>query len=54
MIVIFALLLGAGLGWYRASKLGGNRADKVQYAFGFGIAFTLIGLVVTLVLSRYL
>ncbi len=54
MIVIFALILGAAYGWMRATKLEGNRADRLQYAAGFGLAFAVIGLVVTVVLSRYL
>ncbi|WP_312531778.1 hypothetical protein [Paracoccus sp. (in: a-proteobacteria)] len=54
MIVIFALIVGAAYGWMRAGKLEGNRADRLQYAAGYGLAFTVIGLILTVVLSRLL
>ena len=54
MIVIFAFILGAAFGWFRAGKLNGNRADRLQYAVGFALAFSVVGLLVTVVLSRYL
>ncbi len=49
MFVIPAFIFGAALGWYRAGKLGGNRLDKLQYAFAHGIAFFLVALVLTLI-----
>ncbi|MFD2842234.1 hypothetical protein [Paracoccus cavernae] len=52
MIVIAFLLIGAAYGWFRAGKLGGTRADRVQYAAGFGLAFTVIGLILALVITR--
>ncbi|AGT08987.1 hypothetical protein [Paracoccus aminophilus] len=54
MIVILSSLIGAALGWLRATKLDGNRADHVQYAFGFGLAFSIIGLILTVIVSRYI
>lgn len=54
MIILAAFLLGAIAGWFRAGKLGGKRADRIQYAIGFGMAFMIIGLIITVVLSRYL
>lgn len=38
MILIFAFILGAGLGALRARRRGGNRADVVQYALAHGVA----------------
>lgn len=52
MIVIAFLLIGAAYGWFRAGKLGGKLADRMQYAAGFGLAFTVVGLIVALVISR--
>lgn len=52
MIVIAAFFLGAAIGWMRAAKAGGNRADKLQYAAAHGLALTVLALFVTLFLSR--
>lgn len=52
MIVIFAFVLGAYLGYRTAKRRGGNRLDMAQYAAGYAIAFTLVGLFVTFLLER--
>jgi len=52
MIYTIAGLLGVILGAWRAKKAGGNRLDMAQYAAGFGIAFVLIGFIITLVIHR--
>ena len=52
MFVIGGALLGAGLGAYRARKLGGSRADMLQYAAGYGMGCTMLGLIATLVIHR--
>ncbi|MCG6904695.1 MAG: hypothetical protein LJE68_18640 [Rhodobacter sp.] len=52
MIVLASALIGAIWGGYRAKRNGGNRLDMAQYAAGFAIAFALLGLVVTIVISR--
>lgn len=52
MIVILAFLLGAVYGWFRAVKLGGKLPDRVQFALGFGLAFTVVGLIVAVIISR--
>jgi hypothetical protein len=52
MIVIAGLLLGAGWGVWTAKRRGGTPADMAQYAAGFGIAFALLGLFLTIVLER--
>lgn len=52
MIVIAAMLLGAVLGWRRATQLGGNGRDKAQYAAGFALAFAVLGLFATVFIDR--
>ncbi|OJI93080.1 hypothetical protein LY10_02688 [Planktotalea frisia] len=52
MIYTIAGLLGIALGAWRAKKAGGNWADMAQYAAGFGIAFLLIGFIITLIVHR--
>lgn len=52
MIYIIAGLSGIAWGAWRAKKSGGNFADMAQYAAGFGIAFLLVGFIVTLVVHR--
>ena len=52
MIVLAALALGIFIGVLAARKRGGNRLDVAQFAAGYGIAFTLIGVFLTLGLER--
>ncbi|UWR01447.1 hypothetical protein K3740_10145 [Ruegeria conchae] len=53
MVVVLGMaLLGALLGIRTARKRNGSGADMAQYAAGYGIAFALIGLVISLVLVR--
>ncbi len=52
MIVLFACLLGAFLGYRTAKKRGGNRLDMAQYAAGYAIAFTIAGLFLTFLIER--
>lgn len=52
MIVIASALIGVFLGWTTAKKRNGNRLDKLQYAAGYGIAFTLLGVFATLLIDR--
>ncbi|MEM7190196.1 MAG: apolipoprotein acyltransferase [Pseudomonadota bacterium] len=54
MIVIVLALTGAIWGGRTAKKRGGTRADVAQYAAGYGIAFALAGLVITLLIDRFL
>jgi phosphate/sulfate permease len=53
MILPVAFVLGMILGWQRATRRGGDRLDKWQYAVAHGIAFTLAALVLT-ILARHL
>lgn len=54
MFVIGGAVIGAGLGAYRARKLGGNLADTLQFAVGYGLAFTMLGVIATFVIHRSL
>lgn len=52
MIIIGCALIGIGLGLMTARKRNGTRADQAQYAAGYGIAFTLLGLLISIFLER--
>lgn len=52
MIVIAAFLIGAAIGWVRAAKAGGTTADKLQYAAAHGLALTVLGVFLTVYLTR--
>lgn len=52
MIFFPAILLGAVIGWLRAARRGGNRADKVQYAAAHAILFAILGLFATILYYR--
>ena len=53
MVVVLGMaIIGAVLGALTARKRNGSGADIAQYAAGYGIAFALAGLVLSLVLVR--
>ncbi|MWD29792.1 apolipoprotein acyltransferase [Aquicoccus sp. SCR17] len=52
MIVILAGLLGAALGALNAKRRGGRVPDMLQYAAGYGVAFAIIGLIITIAIDR--
>ena len=52
MIVIAGIAMGGFYGAWLARKRDGGRADIAQYAAGFGIAFGIIGLFLTIFLER--
>jgi hypothetical protein len=52
MIVIAGLVLGAVFGAASAAKGGGKRLDMLQYAAAYGIAFGLLGVVLTIIIER--
>lgn len=54
MIVIVLGLLGVFIGVRTAKKRGGNRKDMAQYGAGYGIAFVLLGMILTVILDRFL
>ena len=53
MVVVWGMaILGAILGALAARKRNGSAADMAQYAAGYGIAFALVGLILSLILVR--
>lgn len=54
MIVIAGLAGGALYGAVLAGRRGGKPLDRLQYAAGFGIAFALLGMFLTIALERML
>ena len=52
MIVIAGALSGAAWGAYLAKSREGSRLDMAQYAAGFAIAFSLLGLFLTIFIER--
>ena len=54
MFIIAGIVGGAGLGAWRAKKLGGKTADMLQYGAAHAMAFGIVGLIVTIVLERSL
>ncbi|MGD9294387.1 MAG: apolipoprotein acyltransferase [Roseobacter sp.] len=54
MIVILGALLGAIVGGITAYRRQGNRLDIAQYAAGYAMAFTVVGMILTVILDRML
>jgi hypothetical protein len=52
MLFVFAVALGALVGWRRAAARGGDRLDRLQYAAAHAIFFALLALVGTILLER--
>jgi hypothetical protein len=52
MIVLGAALLGAFIGGFTAARRKGKALDIAQYAAGYGIAFALLGVFLTLFAHR--
>lgn len=52
MITIIAAIVGIALGAVTALRRGGKAMDAVQYGAGYGIAFTLLGMMVTIIVDR--
>ena len=52
MIIFASTVLGILLGISAARRRKGNRLDMAQYGAGFGIAFMLLGVVVSIVIER--
>lgn len=50
MIPILAFIAGFALGWRRAARRGGGRADKWQYAFAHAVIFAVAAFAVSLIL----
>lgn len=54
MIVILGALTGAITGALTARRRGGRPLDMMQFAAGYAIAFSLLGLIITIVIERAL
>jgi hypothetical protein len=54
MVILAGLVLGVLIGTVTAKRRGGKTLDILQYGAGFGIAFCLIGVFLTIVLERSL
>ena len=52
MIILAGMVLGIVIGTFTAKNRGGKRLDVLQYGAVYGIAFTLIGVFVTILLER--
>ena len=52
MIVIVSVLIGVTLGIRAAKRRNGGGLDLAQYAAGYGIAFALLGIFVTILFER--
>ncbi len=52
MALLVAFAAGALLGWRRARQGGGDRLDQLQFAAGYGIAVTLVALVLIILGQR--
>jgi heme A synthase len=52
MIVIGLAILGAIIGGITARKRQGNRKDIAQYAAGYGMAFLIVGMFLTVIIDR--
>ncbi len=52
MIVIGLAILGVIIGSRTAKKRGGNLWDVAQYGFGYGMAFLIVGMFVTVIIDR--
>lgn len=52
MIVIAALVIGTLIGWRRASRLKGNRMDRLQYAAAHALGFAALGVLATVIIDR--
>lgn len=52
MLVPLAFLLGAFLGWKRATRRGGDRKDQLQYAAAHAIALSLVAVFLSILITR--
>ena len=53
MILLIAFIAGAALGWTRATRRGGTRADRIQYALAHGFAALVAAAALAVVLGLF-
>ncbi len=53
MVAIAGVAFGIWLGLRNATRRDGNLNDKLQYACGYGIAFGLLGVFLTLAIDWF-
>ena len=51
MLAIVTFIIGAILGWVRATRRNGTLADKIQYTVGYAIALGLLGLTIGMIMA---
>lgn len=52
MIILACAIFGILIGVSNARKRKGNKLDMAQYGAGYGIAFTILGVFITIVIER--
>jgi hypothetical protein len=52
MIILAFAVLGALIGGFAARSRGGKKLDIAQYAASYALAFAIIGLFITVFLTR--
>ncbi len=52
MLPIAGLVFGFILGWARAARRGGSRADRIQFAIGHALAFGLGAFIAAIAILR--
>ena len=52
MLTVIAAIAAGTIGWMRAARQGGTRADRVQYALAHAIPAALAALLLQIVLIR--
>jgi hypothetical protein len=52
MIFYAAIVIGALVGYIRATRRGGNMFDRLQYAAAHAIFLAIIGLFLTILIQR--
>jgi len=51
MLYLIAFIVGLALGWFTATKKGGNTADKLQYGVVFGMLAMLLLMIAIIILA---
>ncbi|MEN8837106.1 MAG: apolipoprotein acyltransferase [Celeribacter marinus] len=54
MIVIVLSIIGVIVGWRTATKRKGDRMDKLQYGAAYFLAFAVAGVIITVIVDRFI